>query len=58
MHVEISPRIYQVTSSAVALPGEEERVYVIAFLPVGKAGAAGELADDATRTTTTLVQTR
>ena len=35
MHVEILQRIYQVTSSAVALPGEEERVYVIAFLPRG-----------------------
>lgn len=58
MHVEISPRIYQVTSSAVALPGEEERIYVIAFLPVGKAGAAEQLANDSTRTTTTLVHTR
>lgn len=37
MHVKILPRIFQVTSTAVALPGEQERLYVIAFLPVARA---------------------
>ena len=37
MHVRIVPRIFQVTSTAVALPGEQERLCVIAFLPVARA---------------------
>lgn len=37
MHVRILPRVFQVTSTAVALPGEEERLCVIAFLPVARA---------------------
>jgi PAS domain-containing protein len=41
MHVEIAPRIYQVTSSAIPLPGEEEHLYVVTFLPVARA-AVGE----------------
>ncbi len=39
MHVRILPRVFQVTSTAIALPGEEERLYVIAFLPVARAEA-------------------
>jgi hypothetical protein len=42
MHVEIPPRVYQVTISAVALPGEEERIHVVAFLPVGKSGSGDQ----------------
>ena len=38
MHVEIGPRIYQVTSSAIALAGEEERIFAVSFLPVAKGG--------------------
>ena len=41
MHVEIPPRIYQVTSSASSLPGEEEPFYVVTFLPVAR-GAIGD----------------
>ncbi len=37
MHVRILPRVFQVTSTAVALPGEQERLCVIAFLPVARA---------------------
>jgi len=33
MHVTVARRTYQVTSSAVAMPGEDARLYVIAFLP-------------------------
>jgi PAS domain-containing protein len=52
MHLRILPRIFQVTSTAVAVPGEEERIVVVAFLPVARAesqeiaqlGAAAETA--------------
>src|SRR6185312_17304750 len=37
MHMRIVPRLFQVTSTAVALPGEQERLCVIAFLPVARA---------------------
>jgi PAS domain-containing protein len=39
MHVPIGPRIYQLTSSAVTLGGEEERIFTIALLPVANAGS-------------------
>jgi len=38
LHVEIGPRVYQVTSSAVVLGGEEERIFTVSFLPVARAG--------------------
>lgn len=37
MHIEIGPRVYQVTCSATPLPGEDERLYIVAFLPMGRA---------------------
>jgi len=37
MQVRIVPRLFQVTSTAVAMPGEQERLTVIAFLPVARA---------------------
>ncbi len=37
MHIEIGPRLYQVTSSAVVVAGEDERVFAVAFLPVARA---------------------
>jgi hypothetical protein len=37
MQLRILPRIFQVTSSVVALPGEEERIHIVAFLPVARA---------------------
>jgi PAS domain-containing protein len=36
MHIEIGPRVYQVTCSATPLPGEDERIYIVAFLPMGR----------------------
>lgn len=48
MHVEIAPRIYQVTSSASPLPGEEERFYVVTFLPVARAAVGDRTAITAT----------
>jgi PAS domain-containing protein len=38
LHVEIGPRVFQVTSSAVVLGGEEERIFTVSFLPVARAG--------------------
>jgi hypothetical protein len=58
MHVEIAPWVYQVTSAAVALPAEEERLYVTAFLPVGKAEAANQVATGTTMVDSTLVLKR
>jgi len=37
MLVELPPRLFQVTITPVVLPGEEERIQVIAFLPTGRA---------------------
>lgn len=36
MHIEIGPRVYQVTCSASPLPGEEEQLYIVTFLPVAR----------------------
>jgi hypothetical protein len=37
--VEIRQRTYEVTRSAVALPGEQESLYVVALRPVAKASS-------------------
>jgi PAS domain-containing protein len=58
MHIEIGPRIYQVTSSAVTLAGEEERIFTVAFLPVAKAGTADPFGTSSTMVTNTLGQLR
>jgi PAS domain-containing protein len=58
MHLEIGPRIYQVTSSAIALAGEEERIFTVAFLPVARAGTTDPFATSATMVTGTLSQLR
>jgi len=58
MHLEIAPHIYQVTSSAVVMPGEEELIYVIALLPVAKAQLAEQAATDSTMGTRMLLRTR
>ncbi|MEJ1963315.1 MAG: hypothetical protein WDO56_17850 [Gammaproteobacteria bacterium] len=48
--MEIAPRLFQVTITPVVLPGEEERIHVIAILPVGRSGDL-----DATATRAILV---
>jgi hypothetical protein len=40
MHIEIGQRIYQVTSSAIALEGEQERIFTVSVLPVAKGQTA------------------
>jgi hypothetical protein len=57
-HIEIAPWVYQLTSSAVAIPAEEERMYVVAFLPVGKAEAANQVATATSLADTTLILKR
>ncbi len=37
MHLELGPRVYQVTCSASPLPGEEEPLFIVTFLPVARA---------------------
>jgi PAS domain-containing protein len=58
MHIEIGPRIYQVTSSAITLAGEEERIFTVSFLPVAKAGNDDPFGTSATMVTGTLRQLR
>ena len=58
MHVEIGPRLYQVTSSAIALSGEEERIFTVSFLPVAKGGTADPFGTSSTIVTKTLEQLR
>jgi hypothetical protein len=40
MHVTVMQRVYQLTCSAVPLPGEDERLYVLAFVPAAQVAAA------------------
>ena len=41
-HVTVMQRVYQLTCSAVALPGEDERLYVVAFVPAAQVAAADQ----------------
>lgn len=58
MHVRILPRVFQVTSTAIALPGEQDRLYVIAFLPVARAEALDNPDLGAHRPSATLARPR
>ena len=40
MHLTVARRAYRATATAIGLPGEEERIYVIAFVPAALAGGA------------------
>jgi hypothetical protein len=40
MHLTVARRAYRVTATAISLPGEEERIYVIAFVPVALVAGA------------------
>jgi PAS domain-containing protein len=41
-HVTVMQRVYQLTCSAVTVPGEDERLYVVAFVPAAKVAAADQ----------------
>jgi hypothetical protein len=45
MHIEVGPRVYQVTCSASPLPGEEEQIYVITFMPIARAALGDQTAN-------------
>lgn len=53
-HLEIGPRLFQVTSSAIALPGEEQRVFAVSLVPVARAEANDPHGAGATRRTGVL----
>jgi PAS domain-containing protein len=53
IQVTVTRRAYQVTATAVALPGEEERLYIIAFVPAAAVAGA-----DRSATTLTAVKRR
>jgi hypothetical protein len=40
MHIEIDSRVYEVTSSQIALPGEVQCLYSVSLLPVARADTA------------------
>jgi len=40
MHLSVARRLYRVTATAVTLPGEEERLYVIALVPAAPVAGA------------------
>jgi PAS domain-containing protein len=58
LHVEIGPRIYQVTSSAVPVAGEEESIFTVAFLPVARGGSSDPSGTSSTMLAGTLRQLR
>jgi hypothetical protein len=47
MHIEIDSRVYEVTSSEIALPGEAQRLYSVSLLPVARADAPDRAAGTA-----------
>ena len=49
--IELPPRLFQATITPVTLPGEEEKVHVIAFLPTGRAGDTDRTSTRATLAT-------
>ena len=58
LHIEIGSRIYQVTSSAIHLPGEDESIFTASFLPVAKGGADDPYGTSSTVLTSTVRQLR
>lgn len=58
MHIEIGSRLYQVTCSAIALGGEEERIFTASFLPVARAGTPDPFGSSPTAVTGTSRQLR
>ena len=47
MHIEIDSRVYEVTSSEIALPGEAQRLYSVSLLPVARADSPERAASTA-----------
>ena len=58
VHIEIGPRIYQATSSAIPVAGEDESIFTVAFLPVARGGSVDPHGTNSTVVTSTLRQLR
>jgi PAS domain-containing protein len=58
MHIEIDQRIYQVSSSATTLAGEQERIFTVSVLPVAKGSTGDTLEMSATAITGAMRQAR
>jgi hypothetical protein len=56
--MQIGSRIYQLTASAVPLPGEEASIFAVSFLPVASGVTADSSATNSTIVTGTLRQLR
>jgi PAS domain-containing protein len=56
MHIEIDQRVYQVTSSATTLAGEQERIFTVSVLPVAKGSTSDTLEMSATAITGAMRQ--
>jgi hypothetical protein len=54
LHLEIGPRLFQVTSAAIVLPGEEHRVFTVSLVPVARAEANDPYGIGSTRRTSVL----
>ena len=48
-HLTVMQRVYQLTCSAVVLPGEDERLYVVAFVPAALVAAADQDGSELTK---------
>jgi PAS domain-containing protein len=49
LHVEIGPRLFQVTTSTVVLPGEEQQLFTVSLVPVARAEANDPYGTGSTR---------
>lgn len=49
MHIDIGSRIYEVTSSEIPVPGEEQRLYSVSLLPVALVAPRDAAEEGATR---------
>lgn len=54
LHLEIGPRLFQVTSSAVVLPGEERQLFAVSLVPVARVEANDPYGLGSTRRTSVL----
>jgi hypothetical protein len=54
LHLEIGPRLFQVTSSAIVLPGEERQLFAVSLVPVARVEANDPYGLGSTRRTSVL----
>lgn len=53
-HMQIGSRVYELTASAIPLPGEDTDIFAVSFLPVGSGVTADSQATNATIVTGTV----